>query len=200
MRVLVAGAVLGACLIAIPAAVEPDVEHQAVKLTAAGDSVDLTSPFTVMSDGLGGVGALDNPLPELVNAMSAVAGAADADPLADFWQQIMNYFEAAALFGLLIFGGVVANVANIFVDAYNWVAEIFGFEPYGGMDALGSGLPAFETSAGDITVPFSDVAVPWESPDLIGELVPALDSSGVTDVASMLDDGVMADIGALVSG
>jgi hypothetical protein len=129
MRVLVAGAVLGARPIAIPAAVEPDAEHHAVELTAAGDSVDLASPFTAMSDGLGGIGALDNPLPELVNAMSAVAGAADGDPLADFWQQVMDYFEAAALFGLLIFGGVVANVANIFVDAYNWVAGIFGFEP-----------------------------------------------------------------------
>ncbi|SNV61923.1 hypothetical protein [Mycolicibacter terrae] len=104
MRVLVAGAVLGARPIAIPAAVEPDAEHHAVELTAGGYSVDLASPFTAMSDGLGGVGAPDNPLPELVNAMSAVPGAADGDPLADFWQQIMNYLEAAALFGLLIFG------------------------------------------------------------------------------------------------
>ena len=107
MRQLVSGALLGACLVAVPPAVGPDVEHRAV------------------------------------------------DAFEDLWQQISNYFQAAALFGILIFGGVVVNVAQFFADAYDWVAGICGFEPVGVMAALVA-EPAvasdLSTDLGDITV------------------------------------------------
>lgn len=46
MREHVAGALLGACLLAIPPVVGPDVDHRAVELTAAAEIIDLTSPVS----------------------------------------------------------------------------------------------------------------------------------------------------------
>jgi hypothetical protein len=203
---------LGACLIAIPPAVKPDVEHHAVELTAVGGIIDLASPFTAMIDGLGGVGALDGQLPELVSALSVDAGLADADPLGDFWQQITNYFGVAALFGLFIFGGLWVNVAQFFLDAYNWVAGIIGLDPLSAMESVGTTMPDieapgagpavatdFSTAVGDITSLFSGAAGPCESTDLIGDLSTAIDFSAIADASSVFDDAGLADIGALVS-
>ncbi|MEZ0384493.1 hypothetical protein [Mycobacterium sp. pW045] len=212
MRVLVGGAVIGACLIAIPPAVEPDVEHHAVELTAAGDIIDLASPFTAMVDGLGGAGTLDGQLPELASAVSVDAGLADADPLSDFWLLIVNYVGLAELFGLFIFGGLWVNVAQFFLDAYNWVAGIFGLDPSSAMESVGTTMPDIDaagadpalatelsTVLGDITSLFSGTAGPSEFADLIGDLGTGFDFSAIADTTPVFDDAGLADIGALVS-
>lgn len=193
MRVLVGGAALGTCLIAIPLivvppATGPDIEPPVVALAAA----------EVLLDDLGGGSLLDQ-LPDPVSVLNTIVGAADADPLTDFWQQISNYFQGAALLGVLIFGGIWANVAQFVMDAYNWVAGMVGFEPYGVMNALGDGAPAVETSLDEPAVAAELNTVLGDITALFSGQTSVSDSIGIADVSPMFDDDGMADLGALVS-
>ncbi|WP_276759319.1 hypothetical protein [Mycolicibacter arupensis] len=126
-----------------------------------------------LADAGGGVGTADDPLSEWFSAPGVSAGLAEADPFTDFFQQISNYLQGAFLLGVLVFGGVVANVAQFFSDAYDWFAGIFGFEPYGAMDTLGGALPEIGTAllapalASDLGSALGDITV-----------IPALDFAG----------------------
>ncbi|WP_133053096.1 hypothetical protein [Mycolicibacter minnesotensis] len=174
-----AAAVLGACLIALPAAIAPPVPQHPVAWVAAADPIELTGAFSPM---IGDLNAGD-PAP-VVDALASVElGTAEADPFTDFVQQISNYLQGALLLGILVFGGVVANVAQAFVDVYDWFAGIFGFEPYGVMDAAPALASDLGTALGDFTVP-------------LGELIPAFDISGGAEVNPIADDAGI--IGALV--
>lgn len=175
-----ATAVLGACLIALPSAIAPPAPQHPVVWVPAANAIELTGVFTPM---IGDLNAGD-PAP-VVDAVAGVElGAAEADPFTDFVQQISNYLQGALLLGILVFGGVVANVAQFFADAYDWFAGIFGFEPYGVMDAAPALAADLGTALGDFTVP-------------LGELIPALDFGGGPEVNPIADDAGIVD--ALVS-
>jgi hypothetical protein len=212
-------AVIGAGLIYLPPPPAIDFGQPSVALAAAWDIVDVAGPIDAavsgfvdlpvratslgagfdagevaqLADAGGGVGTADDPLSEWFSAPGVSAGLAEADPFTDFFQQISNYLQGAFLLGVLVFGGVVANVAQFFSDAYDWFAGIFGFEPYGAMDTLGGALPEIETAllapalASDLGAALGDIAV-----------IPALDFAGGADVEPMVDDGGI--IGALLSG
>ncbi|WP_420109940.1 hypothetical protein [Mycolicibacter arupensis] len=160
--------------------------------TGLGAGFD-TGEVAQLADAGGGVGTADDPLPEWFGALGVSAGLAEADPFTDFFQQISNYLQGAFLLGVLVFGGVVANVAQFFSDAYDWFAGVFGFDPYGAMDTLGGALPEIETAllapalASDLGAALGDSTV-----------IPALDFAGSADVDPMVDDGGI--IGALLSG
>jgi hypothetical protein len=143
-----------------------------VRATGLGAEFD-TGEVAQLADAGGGVGTADDPLSEWFSAPGVSAGLAEADPFTDFFQQISNYLQGAFLLGVLVFGGVVANVAQFFSDAYDWFAGIFGFEPYGAMDTLGGALPEIGTAllapalASDLGSALGDITV-----------IPALDFAG----------------------
>lgn len=211
--------VIGAGLICLPPPPATGIGQPSVALAAAWDIVDVAGPIDAavsgfvdlpvrasgvgagfdtgevaqLADAGGGVGTADDPLSEWFSAPGVSAGLAEADPFTDFFQQISNYLQGAFLLGVLVFGGVVANVAQFFSDAYDWFAGIFGFEPYGAMDTLGGALPEIGTAllapalASDLGAALGDITV-----------IPALDLAGGADVDPMVDDGGI--IGALLSG
>jgi hypothetical protein len=203
--------VLGACLLAIPPAVGPDVEHRAVVLTAAADLVDLMSPIDAVVGGFGGEsalplasvidaltsggsavgGVLTDELPDASSLLSMAADATQADPLGDFLTTIL-------FGGLLLFGGIVASVGGCFQTAWEWLAGIFGCDPYpGAAEASGIGLPDID-AAGAI-----DPALSTELGTSLGDITALLDPTAIADPGAMFDgvgmEAGIADIGALVS-
>lgn len=187
MRVYVSGAVLGACLLAIPPAVGPDAEHRAVVLTAAADSIDLMSPIDALTSGGGGVdGVLSDELPDVGGLLSMAAGPAEADPF------LTNLLAGAAIMFYFL---VVVPVAVFLQTSWEWIAGVFGFDSYPDpAEALGTDLPGINAAG---------VIDPAVSTDLIGDLNPALDTSAVADPGVVFGEaGVeagIADIGALLS-
>lgn len=192
-----AAAALGVCLIVAPAVVAPGVPQHAVELSAAGNPVDLaSSSIPVVGDldagdvaavidaltsggvaesSFGDMGA--DELPDLGDLFSVTAGAAEADPFGDLWQQIydavMPVIGPIILFAPLFFFGLVANVAQFFTDAYVWVADLFGFDPF--PEAAVAGVSEFVAPVEDLLA----------TPDLVD----------VTDIGTLLGLDLIPDLG-----
>ena len=197
----VAAAVVGACLIAIPSVVAPNVQQRAVKLAAAGNIIDLASslaelPSTLTGDGASALAsitdaltagggalstALDGALPDLGSILSVAADSAAADPVGGFLEQAYSFIDQilAAGFGIL-FWGVLAPGVAFFQSAWQWFANAFGFNPYpAAAEALGAGLQGVY------------------DPEVIDAALPTGASTGLEDISSLFSGIAGMDFSAL---
>ncbi|WP_131721447.1 hypothetical protein [Mycolicibacter heraklionensis] len=169
------GALLGAFLLVIPPVGGPNVEYRAVALTAAEHSIDLVSPVDAVANSLGAESV--SPLAAVIEDLTSDDGALNwvlsaepalADPLGDFGDFIANLLTDILLGGFFVFGGLVVSVGQFFETAWDWIAGLFGFDPYV--------YSAEASGTGDITA-------------LVEDLNPVLDpgASGIEDIGALVD-------------
>lgn len=188
-RVSIAVAMAGACLIAMPPVSRPDIAQHGVQLVAADSVADLTSSLGSLLDVLDPVQSAAE-MPDLDGLLAATVGIAEFDPIADLWDQIVNStlgaIVGAVVVAVVAFGALVwAPVSGFLVDTYEWLASVFGFDPYpedamatpidpGGVEALLGGW-ASNLDSGELFVP--DVSIGPEMVDvggLLSDLFPDL--------------------------
>lgn len=160
-------AVVGACLIVIPPVLAPAVQRGAAEFAAAGDLVALTSSHISAIGDLdaGDSASVADALAFGGGALSSVtAGMAEADPLGDLWTQAQQFFSSivAGGFAFLFFGGIY--VGSLIQSAWNWIADLFGFDPY----------------------PYTAEALATAVPDLGDPGI--IDPVGIADVTAALSD------------
>jgi len=152
----------------------PNVEHRAVAHTAAEHPIDLVSPFDAVVNSLDGESV--SPLAAVIADLTSDDGALNgvlsaepalADPLGDFGDFIANLLTDILLGGFFVFGGLVVSVGQFFETAWDWIAGLFGFDPYV--------YSAEASGTGDITA-------------LVEDLNPVLDPgpSGIEDIGALV--------------
>ncbi|UVO11351.1 hypothetical protein NM962_15370 [Mycobacterium sp. SVM_VP21] len=194
-------AVVCAGLIVVTPVPRPDIERAKVTLTAAADLLDLASLTDVVADNPGGLLGLDDLTGEL--AGSPLGGAAE-DTL--WWQSLLS--SVLLLFpeewrfpiiflvpGILFYlWGIITwpfNVLeNLAHSAWEFIAEVFGFDPYpAAAEALATAPDTFDLPPLTIDGWFdegalADVAIMLE-PNVDG-FDPLVDAPGAMDIGALL--------------
>lgn len=130
-----------ACLIAIPLVVAPSGEPGSVARVAVTDMVALTSSLADLLDpGGDGATSLASAGDVLATGLLDLGGVPDLaavptlDPITDWFTALAGSF--AFVYAFILGPLIVIPVMNFLNSAWEWIADLFGFDPYPAVEAL----------------------------------------------------------------